>query len=99
MNVVVFGAYGDTGRFIVADLRRRGWPAVLSGRDREKRRGEEERRLVARGRDIYAVTASLVVEAMERIVEGRASATGVVAPGEAFDAPDFLRALGADGAI
>lgn len=36
MNVVVFGAYGHTGRFIVAELRRRGWTAVLSGRDRAK---------------------------------------------------------------
>jgi Saccharopine dehydrogenase NADP binding domain len=76
-----------------------GRSAQIFAMDLVVRRGAEERRLAARGRDIYAVTAPLVVEAMERIVEGRVSATGVVAPGEAFDALDFLRALGADGAI
>jgi hypothetical protein len=63
------------------------------------RRGAEDRRLIVRGRDIYAVSAPLVVEAMERIVAGRVSAAGVVAPGEVFDALNFLRALGADSAI
>jgi short subunit dehydrogenase-like uncharacterized protein len=57
------------------------------------RSGNAERRAVARGRDIYAVTAPLVVEATERIVGGRVEAIGVVAPGAAFDARDFLRSL------
>ncbi|MEV6977464.1 saccharopine dehydrogenase NADP-binding domain-containing protein [Kitasatospora sp. NPDC093806] len=57
------------------------------------RRGGEERRAAASGRDIYAVTAPLVVEAVERILAGRTGALGVVAAGELFDAPDFLRAL------
>ncbi len=78
-------------------------PADESGRSSQLfvmnvvvRRGEEERRLSARGRDIYAVTAPLVVEGMERVVSGRVHASrGVVAPGEAFDPHDFLRALGA----
>jgi saccharopine dehydrogenase-like NADP-dependent oxidoreductase len=51
------------------------------------------RRATAHGRDIYAVTAPLVVEAMQRIGEGRCKATGAVAPGEAFDARDFLKSL------
>lgn len=34
--VVVYGAYGHTGRFVVAELRRRGWTPVLSGRDAAK---------------------------------------------------------------
>ncbi len=51
------------------------------------------RRATAQGRDIYAITAPLVVEAMQRIVEGRSRATGVVAPGEAFAARDFLESL------
>ncbi|MFD8947082.1 saccharopine dehydrogenase, partial [Streptomyces californicus] len=59
------------------------------------RSGSEEWRAVARGRDIYAVTAPLVVEALERVLTGRAEAYGVVSAGEAFDAPDFLRALSA----
>lgn len=57
------------------------------------RSGAVERRAVARGRDIYAVTAPLAVEALDRILTGRTGATGVVSAGAAFDAPDFLRAL------
>lgn len=57
------------------------------------RRGNEERRATARGRDIYAVSAPLVVEAMTRIVGNAALPAGVRAPGELFDARDFLAAL------
>ena len=57
------------------------------------RRGSEERRNVARGRDIYAVTAPIVVEATERVVKGLVKTTGVVSAGEVFDARDFLRSL------
>ncbi|WP_369192946.1 saccharopine dehydrogenase family protein [Streptomyces djakartensis] len=57
------------------------------------RSGGAERRAVARGRDIYAVTAPLVVEALERVLTGRTRAVGVVSAGRVFDAPDFLRAL------
>ncbi|POX53733.1 saccharopine dehydrogenase [Streptomyces sp. Ru71] len=52
-----------------------------------------ERRAVARGRDIYAVTAPLAVEAVARVLTGRTRTTGVASAGEIFDAPDFLRAL------
>ncbi|UUY50656.1 saccharopine dehydrogenase NADP-binding domain-containing protein [Streptomyces yangpuensis] len=57
------------------------------------RRGGVERRAVAHGQDIYAVTAPLVVEALERVLTGRTRTVGVAAAGEMFDAPDFLRAL------
>ncbi len=57
------------------------------------RSGGAERRAVARGRDIYAVTAPLVVEAVGRVLSGRVRAAGVVSAGEVFDAPDFLKAL------
>ncbi|WP_338930813.1 saccharopine dehydrogenase NADP-binding domain-containing protein [Streptomyces netropsis] len=57
------------------------------------RSGDAERRAVARGQDIYAVTAPLVVEAVDRILTGRTRAVGVASAGEIFDAPDFLRAL------
>jgi hypothetical protein len=57
------------------------------------RRGEEERRISAAGRDIYAVTAPLVAEAARRLIDGRAKVQGAAAPGEAFDAADFLDAL------
>jgi hypothetical protein len=60
------------------------------------RRGREERRISATGRDIYAVTAPLVVEAVVRLLDGRAQERGVLAPGEAFDAQDFLGSLSAE---
>jgi hypothetical protein len=75
-------------------------PADASGRssqifvvDVTARRGREQRRVVARGRDIYAVTAPIVVEATQRAVAGATKTTGVVAAGEAFDARDFLISL------
>ena len=57
------------------------------------RRGETERQIAAAGRDIYAVTAPLVGEAVQRLLDGRAKVQGAAAPGETFDAADFLRAL------
>ncbi|GAA3045217.1 saccharopine dehydrogenase NADP-binding domain-containing protein [Actinokineospora globicatena] len=57
------------------------------------RSGGESRRLAASGRDIYAVTAPLAAEAVERILTGRLRRTGVASAGALFDAPDFLRAL------
>jgi short subunit dehydrogenase-like uncharacterized protein len=57
------------------------------------RRGQDERRISATGRDIYAVTAPLVAEAARRLTDGRAKVAGAAAPGEAFDAADFLDAL------
>ncbi|SDY98544.1 NAD(P)H-binding [Amycolatopsis xylanica] len=57
------------------------------------RSGGEERRIVARGQDIYAVTAPLAVEAVRRILAGQNRVSGVASAGELFDAPDFLRAL------
>jgi short subunit dehydrogenase-like uncharacterized protein len=57
------------------------------------RQGTEVRRTVARGRDIYAFTGPLVVEAVQRILDGLVQERGVLAPGAIFDAPNFLRAL------
>jgi hypothetical protein len=57
------------------------------------RSGGTERRAVASGRDIYAVTAPLAVEAVHRILTGQTRTVGVASAGEIFDAPDFLRAL------
>jgi hypothetical protein len=56
-------------------------------------RGSQRRRATARGRDIYAVTAPIVVEATERILDGRATKRGALAAGELFDAQEFLQAL------
>ncbi|MDX6418628.1 MAG: hypothetical protein QOG28_3248 [Trebonia sp.] len=57
------------------------------------RRGAQERRISAAGRDIYAVTGPLVAEAARRLMDGRAQVRGAAAPGEVFDAADFLDAL------
>lgn len=57
------------------------------------RKDNTERRAMARGRDIYAVSAPIVVEAAERVIKGLAKTTGVRAAGEIFDARDFLSAL------
>jgi saccharopine dehydrogenase-like protein len=88
----------------LADLRNPDTPAPTaadeSGRSSQifvmeviVRRGTEHRRAVATGQDIYAVTAPIVVEATERVVNGQAKHTGVVAAGEIFEAHDFLKSL------
>jgi Saccharopine dehydrogenase NADP binding domain len=59
------------------------------------RSGGSDRRAVASGQDIYAVTAPLAVEAIHRILTGQTRMTGVASGGAIFDAPDFLRALSA----
>ncbi|MCO1654558.1 saccharopine dehydrogenase NADP-binding domain-containing protein [Pseudonocardia humida] len=57
------------------------------------RRGTEERRVAAGGRDIYAVSAPIVVEVAARLVDGRSAVVGVAAPGEVLDGEDGLAAL------
>jgi len=52
--------------------------------------------ILAQGRDIYAVTAPLVVETVNRILSGKMKKTGVTTIGEVFDASDFLNALNED---
>lgn len=60
------------------------------------RAGGVERRATASGQDIYAITAPLVVEAVQRVLTGRTRTTGVASAGAMFDAADFLRALSPD---
>jgi len=60
------------------------------------RRGSDTRRLTATGRDIYAVTAPIVVEGAVRLLDGRYRSPGAAAPGQAFDAHDVLAALERD---
>jgi hypothetical protein len=57
------------------------------------RKGVALRRTAARGRDIYAITAPIVVEAAQRVLTGAVQHAGVLAAGEAFDARDFLESL------
>jgi short subunit dehydrogenase-like uncharacterized protein len=74
----------------------RGRSAQEFAMEAKVRRGNEERRAIAAGRDIYAVTASIVVEAAERILATDIQVTGTAAPGEVFDAEALLRALSPD---
>ncbi|WP_350347924.1 saccharopine dehydrogenase NADP-binding domain-containing protein [Agromyces sp. G08B096] len=60
------------------------------------RRGTEQRRAAAWGRDIYAITGPLAVTAVERILEGRTRTTGVASAGAMFDAASFLDELRPD---
>jgi len=60
--------------------------------DVRARRNSEIRTARAAGRDIYAVSAPLVVEACWRLLRARHRA-GVRSPGELFDAEDFLASL------
>jgi NAD(P)-dependent dehydrogenase (short-subunit alcohol dehydrogenase family) len=57
------------------------------------RSGGTERRVAATGQDIYAISAPLAVEAVDRILTGRTLTTGVASAGAAFDASGFLRAM------
>ncbi|MEV0173122.1 saccharopine dehydrogenase NADP-binding domain-containing protein [Streptomyces sp. NPDC050803] len=81
----------DTPAPVAADAHGRSEQTFLV--DVVVRSGDRERRAVARGQDIYAVTAPLAVEAVDRILTGRTRTVGVASAGEIFDAPDFLRAL------
>ena len=89
------------------DLRDPATPAPVaaddSGRSAQRfavdvrvRRGNHACRAIASGRDIYAVTAPLLVEALQRILDGRARGNGALAAGQAFDARDFLGALASE---
>ena len=59
----------------------------------QARNGAALRTASARGQDIYAVSAPLVVEAAARLMQPGFDRRGALALGEAFDAHDFLRAL------
>jgi hypothetical protein len=62
-------------------------------------RGAEERRITAAGRDIYAVTAPIVAEAVDRVCVGRQARAGAFALGQLVDARDLLEALARLGDI
>jgi short subunit dehydrogenase-like uncharacterized protein len=63
---------------------------VVAAKDNTKRT------ISAHGQDIYAVTAPLVVETVNRILSGKLQKTGVTTIGEVFDASDFLQSLNED---
>ena len=86
---------GNTGTPPPQATDERGRSAQVFVVDVQVRRGAATRRATVQGRDIYAVTAPLIVEAMERVVSGGVD-TGARSAGQAFDARDFLRSLAPD---
>ncbi|MEV4517099.1 saccharopine dehydrogenase [Dactylosporangium sp. NPDC049525] len=91
-------------RNAVADLRAPGssGPVAVDAQGRSAqtflvevvaRSGGLERRAVASGRDIYAITAPLVVEAAALVLAGEGAFAGVASLGARFDAKAFLGAL------
>jgi NAD(P)-dependent dehydrogenase (short-subunit alcohol dehydrogenase family) len=75
-------------------------PADERGRSNQRfvidvivRNGAEEHRVTAQGRDIYAITAPIVVEAVERVCRGSYQRAGAFAFGQLFDASEFLQTL------
>jgi hypothetical protein len=91
----------------LADLRESATPppsaADESGRSAQRfvvdvvvRDRSGTRRLSCTGRDIYAVSAPIVVEGATRLLDGRHRGPGALAPGEAFDAADVLATLERD---
>lgn len=60
---------------------------------------DSKRKISASGKDIYAVTAPLVVEAIKRILANDIKLKGVTTMGEVFNASNFLQSLIADDII
>lgn len=74
-----------------------GRSAQLFAMDVLVRTGDRVRRATASGQDIYAITAPIIVEAVERLLAGEAwDKAGTRTLGDVFDARAFLDALGPD---
>jgi short subunit dehydrogenase-like uncharacterized protein len=93
MNLAPLGDLRDPATPAPVPTEADGRSAQIFAVDIELRRNGETRRATARGRDIYAISAPLIVEATQRLVDGRSKVRGVVSPGTAFDARDFLASL------
>lgn len=57
------------------------------------RRDGKARRIIARGRDIYAFSAPLICEVTTRLLDGKNVRIGAHAPGAIFEAQEILSAL------
>jgi Saccharopine dehydrogenase NADP binding domain len=87
-TVAVFGAYGHTGRFVVAELRARGFVPILSGRDAQKLR------TLAAGAGLEARPASVEDPAsLDRALAGAAAVINCAGPFAATAAPVIEAAL------
>jgi hypothetical protein len=87
-NVVVFGAYGHTGRFVVAELLARGFVPVLSGRDASRLQA------LAADAGLEARPASVDDEAsLDRALAGAAAVINAAGPFATTAAPVVEAAL------
>jgi short subunit dehydrogenase-like uncharacterized protein len=87
--VVVFGAYGHTGRFVVAHLRERGFLPVLSGRDAGKLR---ELAVSCPGLEVRTATVDDPVS-LDRALAGAAAVVNCAGPFATTAAPVVEAAL------
>lgn len=75
-NATVYGAYGHTGRFVVAELVKRGWAPILAGRDQGK--------LTALGADFPGLTVQVATtddrEALDRAIAGSSAIINCAGP-------------------
>jgi short subunit dehydrogenase-like uncharacterized protein len=87
--VVVYGAYGHTGRFVVGELLRRGPNPVLSGRDPDRLAGlaAEHPGVVARAASIESPSA------LDRAMDGAAAVINCAGPFAFTAAPVIDAAL------
>ncbi|WP_250623110.1 saccharopine dehydrogenase NADP-binding domain-containing protein [Pinirhizobacter soli] len=64
----------------------------------EARRGNSIKRMIARGKDIYGFTATMMGTAIDHLANGPARA-GVLSPAQLFDADTFLESLARQGLV
>lgn len=88
-TVAVYGAYGHTGRFVVAELLERGFVPVLAGRDEEKLRALAEERP---GLDV-AVASVDDPASLDRALAGAAAVVNSAGPFATTAAPLIEAAL------
>lgn len=62
----------------------------------EARHGDEVSRIIARGKDIYGFTATMLGTAVDRL-HGETRVAGALSPAMAFEANEFLDALATQG--
>jgi len=75
-NVLVYGAYGHTGRFVVAELLRRGLTPVLAGRDQARLDGLTGRFPRLRARRATVADA----DSLDRAIRGTALVVNCAGP-------------------
>src|SRR5215470_8465006 len=89
--VTVFGAYGHTGRFVVAELRQRGWTPILAGRDPAKLKALADR---YPGSEVRVATVEERAS-LDRAISGTAAVINCAGPFLDTARPVIKAALGA----